>query len=131
MPEPSVILVDLPEGTTFDVAFLERLDHPVEICHGPAVGRLCPILAGEDCPKVDKAHGVVFELDLDRSQHRAILKKYQERLREEVPIVVVTTPEQAARYAGVLGGVQVWPHAPGTADLDGFAAEVEAADLSG
>ena len=130
MSEPSVILVDLPEGGTFDVSFLEALDHPVEICHGPEVGSLCPILAGEECPKADRAHGVVFELDLDRSQHRAILEKYQERLREDVPIVVVTTPEQATRYAGVLGGVQVWYHTPGIADLDGFAAEVEAADLS-
>jgi hypothetical protein len=128
MPEPSVILVDLPEGGKFDTGFLEGLDHPVEICHGPSFGTLCPILAGEECPKAEAAHGVVFELDLDRSQHRAILRKYQEQLREDVPIAVVTSPEQARRHASILSGVQVWSHQPGIADLDGFAAEVDAAD---
>jgi pentose-5-phosphate-3-epimerase len=76
----------------------------------------------------DAAHGVVFHLDLDRPQHRAILERYKAVLREDVPIRVATTFEQARRYASLLAGVQVWTHEPGTGDLDGFAAEVEAAE---
>ncbi len=54
-----------------DKEFLEKLGHPV--------GHACPILKG-GCPMVDAAHGVIFQLDLDRPQHRAILKRYQEVL---------------------------------------------------
>ncbi|MFP5255318.1 MAG: hypothetical protein ACLGI8_05640 [Acidimicrobiia bacterium] len=45
-----------------------------------------------------------------------------------MPIRVVTTPEQAVQHAALLAGVEVWTHEPTVADLDGFAAEVEAAD---
>lgn len=128
MPEPSLILVDIPEGETTDVAFLEGLGHSVVMCHGPESGTLCPILAGAGCPKAEGAHGVVFLLNLDRPQHRAILRTYKEVLRDDVPIRVRVTPEQAHRYADTLKGVQVWTDTPATGDLDGFAAEVEAAD---
>jgi hypothetical protein len=47
---------------------------------------------------------------------------------EEMPIRGVTTPEQAVQHAALLAGVEVWTHEPTVADLDGFAAEVEAAD---
>lgn len=127
MEEQSVILVDIAEAQEIDVGFLENLGHPVVVCHGPR-DRTCPILSGEGCPKAENAHGIVFALDLDRPQHRAILERYKRLLREDVPIRVVATPEQATRYASVLRGVQVWLHEPGTGDLDGFAAEVEAAD---
>jgi hypothetical protein len=110
-----------------DKDFLERLGHPVLVCHGPAWGRACPIIAG-DCPMVDAAHGVIFQLDLDRPQHRVILKRYQEVLGEDVPIVAVVTPEQEETYADLLGGVQVWLEAPTIAKLDGFAALMETAD---
>lgn len=128
MQEPSVILADLPEGATFDVGFLEDLGHPVVVCHGPGPGRLCPILAGEACPKAEAAHGVVFALNLERPQHRKILERYKEVLSEGVPISVVTDPEMAQRYHGLLRDVGVWTSSPGNADLDGLAAEVEAAD---
>jgi hypothetical protein len=36
--------------------------------------------------------------------------------------------DQAARYAKMLDGIEVLAHEPTVADLDGFAAEVEAAD---
>ncbi|HIE21578.1 MAG TPA: hypothetical protein EYP73_03125, partial [Acidimicrobiia bacterium] len=85
MSEPSVVLVDIPAGEAVDVAFLENLGHPVVICHGPAEGTLCPILSGEGCPKAEQAHGIVFLLDLERPQHRAILKRYKEALPEDVP----------------------------------------------
>ena len=41
---------------------------------------------------------------------------------------VVTTEAQAARYADTLHGLTVWTHQPTVADLDGFAAEVDAVD---
>ena len=129
MPERSVILVDIPEGKSTDVGFLAGLGHTVVVCHGPPFGTLCPILSKDGfCPMAEAAHGVVFRLDLDRAQHRAILQRYKAVLKEDVPIRVATTPEQAYRYASLLAGVQVWMHQPGTGDLDGFAAEVEAAD---
>jgi len=62
-----------------DKEFLERLGHPVLVCHGPDWGRACPIIRGQ-CPMVESAHGVIFQLDLDRPQHRVILKRYQESL---------------------------------------------------
>jgi hypothetical protein len=45
-----------------------------------------------------------------------------------MPIRVVVTSEQADRYRDLLADLQVWTHEPTAADLDGFAAEVEAAD---
>lgn len=128
MPETSVILVDIPDGETADVAFLEAIGHSVIVCHGPEPKTLCPILSGAGCPKAEGAHGVVFLLDLDRPQHRAILNQYKSILRDDVPIRVKVSWEQSVRYADLLAGIQVWTHHPGTGDLDGFAAEVEAAD---
>jgi hypothetical protein len=45
-----------------------------------------------------------------------------------VPIRVVTSSEQATRHARELRGIEVITHSSTVADLDGFAAEVEAAD---
>jgi hypothetical protein len=70
----------------------------------------------------------VFELDLDRPQHRAILSRYKDSLRSDVPIRVVVRPEQRTRYADVLKGLKVLDHVPVAGDLDGLAAEVAAAD---
>ena len=129
MTEKSLILVDIPDGQSTDVGFLEGLGHSVVICHGPEPKTLCPILSGVGCPMVEEAHGVVFLLDLDRPQHRAILKQYKAVLREDVPIRVKVKPGQAEKYASLLGGIHTWSDQPGVGDLDGFAAEVEAADL--
>ena len=127
-----MILVDVTGGEEdFDRSFLERTGHTVAVCHGPDHGTLCPMLAGTGCPKVDEAHGIVFVLDLDRPQHRAILHRYREVMRPEVPIRAVVLPGQRERFAGALDGVELWEHAPNAADLDGFAAEVEAADRVG
>lgn len=128
MSEPSMILVDIPGGEVTDIAFLEGLGHPVQICHGPAPKTICPILSGEGCPLAENAHGIVFLLDLDRPQHRAILKKYKESLPEDVPIRVRASRDQATSHRELLTGIQVWTDTPGIGDLDGFAAEVEAAD---
>ncbi len=110
-----------------DKEFLERLGHPVLVCHGPDWGRACPIIRGQ-CPMVESAHGVIFQLDLDRPQHRVILKRYQESLDVDVPVVAVVQPGQEERYPEVLRNVQVWSEAPTIAELDGLAALVESAD---
>jgi hypothetical protein len=124
-----MILLDVTAGAgEFDRDMLERFDHPVRVCHGPDHATLCPLLAGKGCDDFAQAHGVIFELDMDRPQHRAIVRRYRELARTDVPIRVITTAEQAERYAEELQGIEVLTHTPTVADLDGFAAEVEAAD---
>lgn len=126
-----VVLLDVAEGAgDFDRTMLERMGHPVITCAGPDVKSLCPLLGGSGCDKFEAAHGVVFELDLDRPQHRAIVERYRELGRKDMPIRVVARRDQQARYADLLSTVEVWDHVPSVADLDGFAAELEAADRS-
>ena len=124
-----VVLLDVMAGEgEFDRSILERLGHPVVTCGGPDIDKLCPLLGGAGCEKFDKAHGIVFELDLERAQHRAIVHRYRELARPDLPIRVVVHPTQQERYAELLSEVEVWDHLPTVAELDGFAAEVEAAD---
>ena len=124
-----MILLDVSTGAdTFDETMLERLGHPVKVCHGPDHGVLCPLLAGKGCRDFEDAHGVIFELDLDRPQHRAIVRLYRELARVDVPIRAVVSPEQAQRYGQELRGIEVLTHDSTVAHLDGFAAEVEATD---
>jgi hypothetical protein len=132
-PQAGVVLLDVSPGMgeVFDAAFLERIGHPVMVCHGPAVNDLCPLLAGTGCDRFDAAHGIVFELDLDRAQHRAIVHRYRALARPDLPIRVVVRGDQAERYRELLTEVEVWTREPNVADLDGFAAEVEAADRFG
>lgn len=128
-PQGNYVLFDVPDGTTpTDASFLEQLGHPVVVCNGPAPAQLCPILSGKGCPLADGAHGIVFELDLDRPQHRAILKQYKESLRSDLPIGVAVRPGQQFEHPSLLSGLKVWTHEPVAGDLDGFAAEVEAAN---
>ncbi len=122
-----VILDVTPGSAAIDEEFLSALGHPVLVCHGPAE-RECPLLAEGACDMIDRAHGVIFKLDLDRPHHRAILGRYQQILAEDVPIRAVVSEEQSTRYTDLLNGVQVWTHDPTIGELDGFAAEVEAAD---
>ena len=123
------ILLDVTAGTgEFDRDILERLGHRVRVCHGPEPEGVCPLLAGDGCDRFAQAHGVVFQLDLDEPQHRAIVRRYRELALEDVPIRVIATAEQASLYAEELGGIEILTHLPTVADLDGFAAEVEAAD---
>jgi hypothetical protein len=125
-----VVLLDVLPGDAgeFDRATLERMGHPVLMCHGPAAEALCPLLGGGGCPKFEQAHGIVFKLDLGREQHRAILRRYRQLARPDVPIRVLAAEGDAERYAELLQDVEFWSHEPNVADLDGFAAEVEAAD---
>lgn len=123
------VLFDIPTGDKpVDSDFLVRLGHPVEVCHGPGGEHTCPLAEGKSCPLAENAHGIVFELDLDRPEHRDILDKYKRGLREDVPIRVAVRPGQEREYAELLKGVRVWTHTPVAGDLDAFAAEVEAAD---
>ncbi|HLF44682.1 MAG TPA: hypothetical protein VJA46_14315 [Acidimicrobiia bacterium] len=128
--EDSYILFDVPpSGEPVDSRFLEQLGHRVMVCNGPQPGKLCPILSGQGCELAENAHGIVFELDLERPQHRGILARYKESLRADVPIRVVTRPGQAAKHPELLAGLKVWDHVPVAGDLDGLVAEVDAADL--
>jgi hypothetical protein len=125
-----IVLLDVApgEGEVFEASFLEKIGHPVRVCHGPAAEEPCPLVVGEACEKFEMAHGVVFELDLDRPQHREIVDRYRAIAGPEMPIRVVVQPGQAERYREFLGQVEVWDGEPTVVDLDGFAAEVEAVD---
>ena len=125
-----MILIDASPGSgyEFDRSFFERTGHDVVVCHGPEHGGLCPLLAGTGCEKVDDAHGIVFTLDLDNEQHRAILQRYHDVSRPDVPIRAVVRPGQRDKYADELSRFDVWEHEPTVADLDGFAAGVDATD---
>ncbi len=127
--QEGVILDVSPDGAAFDADLLGRFGHPVLVCHGPPEGA-CPLIEDGSCELFDSAHGVIFKLDLERPYHRTILKRYRALLAEDVPIRVVVSPEQVGRYADLLSGVQVWTHEPTASELDGFAAQVEAADMA-
>jgi hypothetical protein len=73
---------------------------------------------------------VVFQLDLERPMHRAILKRYQEVLADDVPLWASVKPGQEVEYAELLEGVQVVVGEPGAAALDAFASQVEASDMT-
>jgi hypothetical protein len=125
-----VVLLDVQPGDAgeFDQETLERMGHPVHVCHGPPKDSLCPLLGGHGCPLFEQAHGIVFKFDLGRDQHREILRRYRQLARPEVPIRVLASPADAERYADLLRDVEVWSQEPNVSDLDGFAARVEAAD---
>ncbi len=129
MDSEGIILDVTPANGEFDRDFLEKLGHPVIICHGPESGNVCPIMDNE-CEMVHAAHGVVFQLDLESPQHRAILKRSQGVLSDDTPIAVVVGEGQKKKFRELLSGVHVWESEPTACDLDGFAAEVEAADWS-
>lgn len=125
----SYVLFDIPTGDTpVDSEFLMQLGHPVEVCHGPGSERVCPLVAGKGCPLAENAHGIVFELDLARPEHRAILRRYKSSLRDDMPLRVAVRPGQEKEFAPLLQGLKVWTHTPVAGNLDAFAAEVEAAD---
>jgi len=125
-----LILVDAVAGTgeEFETSFLERSGHPVVVCNGPADAEVCPILDGRGCEMFNEAHGIIFELDLETEQHRAILQRYRTLAAEGMPIRVVVSAEQAVTYEELLADFEIWTRQPTVADLDGMAAEVEAAD---
>ena len=112
----------------FERGLLEGTGHPVIVCHGPGEQDDCPLLEEGSCDEVNRAHGVVFKLDLDREYHRRILEAYKETISADMPIAVSVKPGQEQTYAHLLESLFVWSHSPNAAELDGFAALVEAAD---
>ena len=131
MSGPSMILLDSPADLDAGpiIAFLGRLGHPVELCHGPDEGTACPILVGQRCEKLANAYGIIYHLDLSRHEHRAILREYRRLVPSNIPLRVVVQPGQDRTYSDLLRGLPVWTHDPSPADLEGFAAMVEAADF--
>lgn len=124
---PNYILFDIPTGRQpVDADFLVSLGHSVEVCNGSGEDGACPLVAGKGCPLAENAAGIVFELDMDRPEHRAILTKYKSALRPDLPLRVVVKPGQEHEYVDLLRGVHVWTHEPVAGDLDAIAAEVEA-----
>ncbi len=124
----SYVLFDIPGSRPpVDQEFLVRLGHPVQVCSGPGE-TACPLVEGKGCPLADNAHGVVFELDLSRPEHRDVLEKYKTGLRDDVPIRVAVKPGQEEEFATLLSGIKVWTHEPVAGDLDALAAEIDAAD---
>ncbi len=123
------VILDVTPGDHegFERHILEGMGHHVAVCHGPGDGP-CPLIEEGACEEVDRAHGVVFKLDLERDYHRRILEQYKRVLPADMPIAVSVQPGQEATYAELLDGLYVWGHSPTTSELDGFAALVEAAD---
>jgi len=123
MSEPVVLDVNPdPNELAWEQEWLERLDLPVITCSGPHQVGACPLLQGQPCGKVEKADGILFQLDLDREDHREILRIYTETL--DVPIRVVVTTEQQRAYPDLLHNVEVFTPPVGPAALDAFASEV-------
>jgi hypothetical protein len=112
----------------FERHLLEGTGHPVMVCHGPLTDHDCPLIEVGACDQVAQAHGVVFKLDLDRELHRRILESYKQTIPKDMPIGVAVQPGQETTYAELVEGLYVWDHSPNAAELDGFAALVEAAD---
>lgn len=114
-----------PEALAWQRGLLKDMSIPVVGCCGPELSGGCPLLRGEHCPKVDAADGVIFQLDLDRPEHRRILVKYMVELdAREAPLRVVVTEEQKRRWPKLLERVEVFTPPVGVAKLDAFAAEV-------
>lgn len=124
------VILDVTPGNheRFERHLLEGSGHEVRVCHGPDDSHPCPLLEEGACEEVDKAHGVVFKLDLDSDEHRRILAAYKQTIPDDMPIAVAVLPGQEVSYSDLLEGLYVWTSTPNAAQLDGFAALVEAAD---
>ena len=132
MKDKGEILIDVrdPDYGAFAESFMGKTGHPTSVCHGPGEQHPCPVLEGAHCEHLEDAHGVVFQFDLDDPVIREVLQKYKETVPLDIPIRVVVTDEQREKYSELLDGFQIWGREPTVADLDGFAAEVEATDLA-
>lgn len=124
------MILDVTPGDheRFERDLLEGMGHVVEVCHGPEGHQGCPLVESGTCELVERAHGVVFKLDLDRPYHREILERYRAAVGPDSPIAVAVQPGQDDTYAELLDGMYLWSHQPTAAELDGFAALVEASD---
>jgi hypothetical protein len=123
------MILDVTPGDNerFERKLLEGMGHRVEVCHGADAHGSCPLVEEGTCEAVDAARGVVFKLDLDKPYHRKILERYRSAVGSK-PLAVAVKPGQENTYSDLLEGCYLWNHQPTTADLDGFASLVEAAD---
>jgi len=112
-----------PDELEWEGDWLERQDVEVVTCRGPHALGPCPLLVGKPCGKIERADGVLFQLSLDRQDHREILETYTRTL--DVPIRAVVSERDKVRYADLLAEVEVVVPPVGPASLDGFASEVE------
>lgn len=112
-----------PEALEWELDWLERQEVAVVKCSGPHRAGGCPLLQGKSCGKVEKADGVLFQLSLDRDDHRQILETYARTL--DVPVRAVVSEADKVRYADLLSDVEVVVPPVGPAGLDAFASEVE------
>lgn len=120
------VLLDVnpePAALDWEQDFLSRIETSVITCRGPEREGGCPLLRREPCAKLEAADGVLFQLNLDRAEHRRILAQYERLL--DLPIRVVVSPEQKLRWAHLLENVEVFTPPIGPAKLDALAAEVE------
>jgi len=112
-----------PDALYWEEDWLERQDVDVVRCGGPHAPGACPLLRGKACGKIVKADGILFQLNLERPDHRQILKTYSEIL--DIPIRAVVSEVDRDRYRALLTEVEVVTPPMGPAALDAFAAEVE------
>jgi hypothetical protein len=98
-------------------AELEAAGLTVSICGGPDAlpGRVCPLVGGKSCPMVDAADVVVHDLDLDKAEHRAVLRTLR-RVHSDTPVVLELPQSTARDHAVLLDGCHViYPY-----DMDRF-----------
>ena len=111
-----------PEALHWEDDWLGRQDVDVVTCEGPHEPGGCPLLRGEPCGKIKKADGILFQLNLQRADHRKILQTYAENL--DIPIRAVVSEGDKEEFADLLADVEVVTPPVGPSSLDGFAAEV-------
>ena len=131
-PESGTVLLVVPEDADqFTACILQKLEHRVITCHGPTGRHDCPLVHGQGCAWFNEAHGIVFALDLRLPEHAAIVRHYEDLAASagrELPIRVIVPAGSDAPTT--LGDVPTWYGDPTVAQLDGFAALVEATDRS-
>jgi len=66
------VILDVTPGDHegFERHLLEGTGHTVLVCHGPGDDPFCPLLEEGSCDEVNRAHGVVFKLDLEKQNER-------------------------------------------------------------
>lgn len=110
-----------PEALHWEDDWLGRQDVDVVTCSGPHEVE-CPLLQGKPCGKIAKVDGILFQLNLQRADHREILRTYAENL--DIPIRAVVSEGDKEEFADLLADVEVVTPPVGPSSLDGFAAEV-------
>jgi DNA-binding NtrC family response regulator len=90
------------------LAALDAAGFDVTVCGGPAAlpGHVCPLVDGVPCPWVDHADVVVHDLDLDKAEHRAVLRTLR-RTHPDIPVGLELPTATARQHAALLHGCRV------------------------